>query len=148
MPGPHEQLLCRSPPPPRQRLLPRGNAQYGETARPHEPGVTLGLRLVPSPPAASLRRRGIRRRPRDLQVAASVSLQSDKVEGLESEASFMYSTLTEYLLQSAKEQNCSNQQQHSTITWISGRGASAARAEEQQQLVLQCIEMPRCRVQG
>ncbi|XP_040246795.2 uncharacterized protein [Aegilops tauschii subsp. strangulata] len=44
-----------------------------------------------------------------------------------------YSTLTEYLLQSAEEQNCSDQQQHSTVTWISGRGASAARAEEQQQ---------------
>ncbi|KAI4988626.1 hypothetical protein ZWY2020_035866 [Hordeum vulgare] len=48
-----------------------------------------------------------------------------------------YSTLTEYLLQSAEEQNCSNQQQHITVTWITERGASAARAEEQQQLVLQ-----------
>ncbi|KAE8779694.1 hypothetical protein D1007_47264 [Hordeum vulgare] len=76
------------------------------------------------------------------EVAASVSLQSDKVEGLEVNTKstsliFRYSTLTEYLLQSAEEQNCSNQQQHSTVTWISGRGASAARAEEQQQLVLQ-----------
>ncbi|KAI5013389.1 hypothetical protein ZWY2020_034501 [Hordeum vulgare] len=52
-------------------------------------------------------------------------------------ATARYSTLTEYLLQSAEEQNCSNQQQHNTVTWISGRGASAARAEEQQQLVLQ-----------
>ncbi|KAI4971087.1 hypothetical protein ZWY2020_002001 [Hordeum vulgare] len=42
---------------------------------------------------------------------------------------FRYSTLTEYLLQSAEEQNCSNQQQHSTVTWISGRGESAARAK-------------------
>ncbi|KAI4979247.1 hypothetical protein ZWY2020_016000 [Hordeum vulgare] len=50
---------------------------------------------------------------------------------------FRYSTLTEYLLHSAEEQNCSNQQQHSTVTWISGRGESAARAEEQHQLVLQ-----------
>ncbi|KAE8817235.1 hypothetical protein D1007_05125 [Hordeum vulgare] len=48
-----------------------------------------------------------------------------------------YNTLTEYLLQSAEEQNCSNQQQHNTATWISTRGASAARAHEQQQLVLQ-----------
>ncbi|KAE8792785.1 Universal stress protein A-like protein [Hordeum vulgare] len=48
-----------------------------------------------------------------------------------------YSTLMEYLLQSAEEQNCSNQQQHIRVTWISGRGALAARAEEQQQLVLQ-----------